>query len=565
MKSFIRGSSTRIIIHNMSSSYQISVDIKEDYFWSKHSSSKHELWIKGVLYSHTMDELNNVLESLDISYVDNFVKSLHGHFALVVRKCDYSFIAVDRIRSTPLYFIETVSGILIDADPKKLVGGLYFNRSAVNADSILEISMAGFTIGNKTIFYDLHALKAGEYVIFKSDKYHYSQYYKYFSKIVDTSYEHLFKELSSITIDVFSRTLEKIGDRQIVVPLSAGNDSRLVASMFKYLGAKNVLCYSYGTKGNFEADTAKEVARRLGYKWVFVPLRHSGEKYFYASDEYKDYLEYSETFCSVPYVQGLSSVKYLNEMNQLDHDAVFVSGNSGDFISGGHICNSMSNSNNLERQKSYKEVITNNLISKHFSLWGYLKSEHNIKRIENQLWQEISEIHNNMPGFQNHSLYEYSEYLGRQSKYVITGQRVYEFYNYEWFLPLWDDQYLDFWRKVPVEYKIQQKLYKDMLRENNFCLVWGRDMPLNEKTITPKWIIPLRFIAKIPFAVFGQRGRKAWKRFDRSVFNYWMINTHKMKAYEYKRVLLDYYKEPRGIDVCWLVEDYLLKHGLKNN
>ena len=42
--------------------------------------------------------------------------------------------------------------------------------------------------------------------------------------------------------------LTEIGDRQIIIPLSAGNDSRLVASILKYLGAKNVKCYSYGTK-----------------------------------------------------------------------------------------------------------------------------------------------------------------------------------------------------------------------------------------------------------------------------------------------------------------------------
>ena len=107
--------------------------------------------------------------------------------------------------------------------------------------------------------------------------------------------------------------LTEIGDRQIIIPLSAGNDSRLVASILKYLGAKNVKCYSYGTKGILK-KIAKIIANKLGYEWKFIPLTHNSEKY-YASEEYKEYLNYSESFCSVPYFQSLSTIKYLKDLN----------------------------------------------------------------------------------------------------------------------------------------------------------------------------------------------------------------------------------------------------------
>ena len=140
--------------------------------------------------------------------------------------------------------------------------------------------------------------------------------------------------------------------------------------VLKHLGAKNVKCYSYGTKGNFEAKIAKIIADKLGYEWKFIPLTHKSEKKFYASDEFKLYLDYSETFCSVPYFQGLSTLKYLKDLNWIDNDAIFINGNTGDFISGGHInqklgLNIKAQSINTEFRK---ENILNLLIDKHFSM-----------------------------------------------------------------------------------------------------------------------------------------------------------------------------------------------------
>ena len=81
-------------------------------------------------------------------------------------------------------------------------------------------------------------------------------YYKYNGDIVKKSLDEYLYELKTITLNIFKKTLNEIGDRQIIIPLSAGNDSRLIASILKYLGAKNVKLYSYGTKGNFEAKIA---------------------------------------------------------------------------------------------------------------------------------------------------------------------------------------------------------------------------------------------------------------------------------------------------------------------
>ena len=84
-------------------------------------------------------------------------------------------------------------------------------------------------------------------------------------EIVNKSFEDYLEELSEVTLNIFRKMLNKIGDRQIIIPLSAGNDSRLVASILKHLGAKNVKFYSYGSSGNFEAKIAKKISKKLNF------------------------------------------------------------------------------------------------------------------------------------------------------------------------------------------------------------------------------------------------------------------------------------------------------------
>lgn len=45
-----------------------------------------------------------------------------------------------------------------------------------------------------------------------------------------------------------------------------------------------------------------------------------------------------------------------------------------------------------------------------------------------------------------------------QSKWNVNAIRVYDFWGYEWRLPYWDKELIEFWRKVPLEYRIGKRL-----------------------------------------------------------------------------------------------------------
>ena len=57
-----------------------------------------------------------------------------------------------------------------------------------------------------------------------------------------------------------------------------------------------------------------------------------------------------------------------------------------------------------------------------------------------------------------------------------------------------------------------------MLLQENWGGVWD-GIPINQKVITPRWIIPLRFIAKAACVPFG---KKTWHQVEKRFFAYWM-------------------------------------------
>ena len=104
----------------------------------------------------------------------------------------------------------------------------------------------------------------------------------------------------------------------------------------KHFNYNNVKCFSYGLKNNYEAIASKKISKKLGYEWTFVEINHCKAKSFYKTKKYKKYLEGSVDGCATSTIQGLYAVNELVESRFIKKD-IIINGNSGDFITGGHI------------------------------------------------------------------------------------------------------------------------------------------------------------------------------------------------------------------------------------
>lgn len=496
-------------------------------------------------------------EGTDVSgTIGSLLSAVRGHFALVAECGDVVLAVVDRVRSIPLVWRrldEDRVGIAQTAGGLNSAGG---PKPELDPDQVLSVAMAGYSIGTGTLYRNTAALLPGQYVLCRHGRQVQQSWYHRFRPWMGASVEtepatKSISALHDLTLDVLKETVLKADGRMIAVPLSAGLDSRLIASALKHLEYKNVVCFAYGIEGNHEAQASKEIAARLGYPWHFVSFDNRAMARSYRTRDHDDYLRYADSLTGVFFPQDYLAVTSLLDNRKLAPDSMVVNGQSGDFITGNHIPDS------LARLDAPREDVVGALLSKHFKQWRALQTTAFTSRIQRNLEAEfellLDEVdQDDVPAY---ALYEMSEFVDRQSKYVVNGQRLYEYLGLDWDLPLWHDDYMDFWERRPLAEKANQRLYREMLRAADWGGVW-HNIPVNEKRIRPRWLVPIRFLLK---ALHAPLGRQAWHEFERRYLEYHLTALCGYAVRSWTDIATDARRPWTA--VAPHIEDYLHAHG----
>ena len=412
-----------------------------------------------ALLDHS-DNNNDTLSDLFLRF--------NGSFALVVQTPDDILCVVDRLRSIPLFYAKTGSRFIMADDANRIQDQ---TQSLFHEKNGAEFLVTGYVTGRETLFDGICQIQAGEYLRYSRHEdhpttffYHRFWHEDYFSD----SEEDLLHRLDEVFIAVFERIIASVQQHglQIVVPLSGGLDSRIVVTMLKRLGVEEVICFSYGKNGNYESEISKKVAEALGYKWYFVEYTHDKWYQCYHSKEASAYKHYAGNLASLPHLQDFLALQELKKEGKLPEKTVFIPGHSGDFLAGTYIPADYDKLNYYSFENYAQEILKS-----HYFLWD-LNNEADIfpyfkKKISDTMG--TVQIHDR-ESYVNQVLYfVFSE---RVVKFIVNSVRVYEFFGYSWRVPLWDNQLIDFFSKLPLKYRKDEYLYitygKKILFKNNF-------------------------------------------------------------------------------------------------
>ncbi|MDM7920223.1 MAG: asparagine synthase-related protein [Methanosarcina sp.] len=389
--------------------------------------------------------------------IGDFLKKLNGEFAFVAETEDIMFCTADKTRSTPLFYLKTKNSFIISDSAYYLKDK---TNSRLNEEKAAEFMVVGYVTGNETLFDDIKQIRCGEFLIYQKNEMYLKSccYFKFLhGDYYDLPESRLIEMLDQIFVNAFSRPIESTSKqgKKLVVPLSGGLDSRIIVAMLKRLGVNDVICMSYGRKGSRESKISKHVAEALGYEWVFVGSTEKKWHDYYNSKEADLFRILAGNLSSLPHMQDFPAVKELKIQGKIPENSVFVPGHTG---YGTHI----PNSTNFD-----SEAYLTASLKKHYNLWPYGQ------RLENIFKQRINKSTSGLEIKDKETFANAIEYFDsneRQPKFIYNSVRVYEFFGYEWRIPLCDTELIEFFLRIPVECRINCNLYKKYARD---CLFSG--------------------------------------------------------------------------------------------
>lgn len=392
---------------------------------------------------------------------EKVLHSIRGNYAVIIDEGTFLLASVDRISSYPLFYSEDKNGITVSDSILKIRDV----RSEVHfGNGFHSFEATGFAVGRLTILDNVYRIQSGEFIKYEKEsrtlkRYNWFMHIHKGREIIKSS-ESMLKDLDTVVFNMFHRMIRSINGKTVVVFLSGGYDSRLVVVSLKRLGYENVVCLSWGDERDLNTKVAKQVAENLGYPWKMIKTdkafwrkkRKDGviDQMLDLSDRSLDFMP----FLQAPVIQEALRCEYIPQ------DSVIVTGQSGDAIEGEDVSHYF----NAGENYSVADVIQP-ILHRHYNMQGKNAWK------DNTLYEEIDEeIRSYVPNTSYdealaEDVVECFNWRERQTKYVINEVRNCDDYcHLEWRLPLWDEEFVDFWLSVPYEWRKDRKLYYQYIK-----------------------------------------------------------------------------------------------------
>ncbi|MFP9192406.1 asparagine synthase-related protein [Natronosalvus vescus] len=419
---------------------------------------------------------------------------LEGFFAAIVDLdgADRTYLVADGARSIPLYYD---GGGEVVSDRGRAV------RESVDAprDPITEreFLLTRYVTGPETIWRGVFAVQPGEVVELASDdgagdrdgrrsvtRRSYREYWPAANEA----------HLGSCTDDDLSpleagleTALERLeavaGDRPVVLPLSGGFDSRLLAAALVERG-REVIAFTFGRSGHPDVEVSREVAAELGIRWEFYPYSRERWREWYHGEAGRRYRGWAFGGDALPFLAEWPAVRGLLEAGRLPEDALYCPGHTvatpserlprfvgeepSDTEVGEVGCGPAVDADDADSTvpqiEPTVEALTEYILERHYALWewedaGFRRAAR--ERIRRGLLGDRDANKISSPETAA-AAYERWEWRGRMSTFTNGDLRVYEDAGLEWWLPLWDPAYVRAWESIPLADRRGKRLHADL-------------------------------------------------------------------------------------------------------
>lgn len=407
-------------------------------------------WCDGKLISE--DKFGEEIEhnSHDFENFAQWICSLNGPFAIIKELEEEIWMATSHTWTYPLFYAQNSVGLEIGDTPES------FNipgETQIRTEDELYFLAFGVTPGNHTLNDQIKSVMPGEAIRLKGLE----------IQTVNKLDSWLQTELPESTAEdtaqriraMFQRYSGIIGKRKVLLPLTSGYDSRLLACLLKEFGHSDVICATWGNPENIEREAAQKVAERLGYPYLFIPYNHEVIANFPTDPEFGKFVRHVGHLSSMPYLQEYFAIRQLIKEGVIDQNTVVIPGHPGDFLRGSHLTPGLTSE---ENSRVIKKILAQ--FGSDYPLTGQEKM---------MVINETNELFFKDPNFTDNRIrFDQWDFIERQCKLVANSSMAWSFFAIETLHPLFDWDLVSYFPNLPISQRLASVHYTETLISHFF-------------------------------------------------------------------------------------------------
>ncbi|MBR1792138.1 MAG: hypothetical protein IJ764_00655 [Bacteroidales bacterium] len=361
----------------------------------------------------------------------------NGLFAVIIRKPYLMAMATDRVRTIPLFYTnDTIS------DTPRL---LATRPIELDFEAGLQYEASGATFPGYTLDQRVRQVPAGAYVVWKEAAApQYFDYYSHTCTLHDTRPATITQVEKSIQ-DAFDNLRLTLDKRPVLLPLSGGYDSRLIACHLKNLACKDVTCYHVGFPNSPQHIIAQQVAQKLGFAYHLVNVSDAFPQEMLRDADFLQYVEHLGAYTNFVWLFEYVALRHMTRIGLIHAGDIAIPGHSGDFLTGSHIRKGGIDNHSTARNLSYAMA---------YRSFEYPCPSSIRKRLHVHFEDLLQKSATPVSAYQDFIMKH------RQAQQIVNSARVYEHFGLQLRLPLWDNGLLELFRTLPYEQLIDCKLYR---------------------------------------------------------------------------------------------------------
>ena len=258
----------------------------------------------------------------------------------------------------------------------------------------------------------------------------------------------------------FKHVLESCNGRRIIVPLSAGYDSRLILCMLRKAQYDNVLCYSVGKRNGGEQQVAEDVAQRLEYP--FVHINFENKEYVMqqvGSEAFERYVNYVGGLTNFLWLFEYNALLYLEKKGLAQQGDIYMPGHLGDYLGGSKLS-----------LIDLSETMTSREIASRFMCYQAEYLHLLSVRERRQVTLQLASFYDSL-GDEYTPLSRINQFIAsiRILPNINNSARAAQFLGYQVVLPFWDTTLIDWFKRMPIAYLKGKHLYNETLYTHFFA------------------------------------------------------------------------------------------------